>query len=63
MKADFAAGSGSPPSLVHSEDEGGEKNASVDVAAALLGLASNSIRFNDDVDDDEGAYHVWEDTI
>ena len=52
-----------PPSPTHSEDEGGEQDASVDVAAALLGLALNSIWFNDDVDDDEGAHYTWEDTV
>ena len=44
-----------PPSPTHSKDEGGEQDASADVAVSLLGLVSNGIRFNDDVDDDEGA--------
>ena len=47
-----------PPSPTHSKDEGGEQDASADVAAALLGLALNSIQFNNNVDDDEQAHHT-----
>jgi hypothetical protein len=39
----------SPPSSpTHSEDEGDEEDLSADVAAALLDLATNNPKFNDD---------------
>ena len=54
-KGDNDAGSGrptlSPSSPTHSEDEGddhGDQDASAEVAAALLGLSSNNLQFDDD---------------
>ena len=67
-KSDFAAGSRCavlpPSSPTHSEDEGDEQDSSAEVAAALLGLASNNPLFNDQGDNVEGheddPTQVWE---
>ena len=53
-----------PSSPTHSEDEGDEQDSSTEVAAVLLGLASNNPQFNDQGDNVEGheddPTQVWE---